>query len=273
MGSLVKKSFDLLVSSDPSVGAVNRSAGGGRFQIVLDGTEGFGIPQDCQAVELQTISAELWYNTPNITVGKNAEFAFGHLNQAYSVTLPTGLYSLTQLNLSIDREIIKLLGSGASGLFSFQADEAQGKVDITIKNTGDQIDFTIPNSFNELLGYDVGIYKSTVALQVFTGQRVARFSNLAYYLIQTNMADEGLQINGSSEGIIAKVLITAKPSSQLLYQPPNPAIIDVTSTLRGNKNKVFTFTLLDNSKNEVDTLGEFWSAQIRVSYTIIADYS
>ena len=273
MGSLVKKSFDLLVSSDPSIGAVNRSAGGGRFSIILDGTEGFGIPNDVQNIELQTISAELWYNTPNITVGKNATFAFGYTNQAYSVVIPTGLYSLTQLNMSIDREIIKLLGNNASGLFSLVADEAQGKVDITIKNTGDQIDFTVPNSFNELLGYDSGIYKSTIPLQTFTGQKVARFSNLSYYLIQTNMADNGLQINGASEGIIAKILITAKPSSQLLYQPPNPAIIDVTDTLRGNRNKIFTFTLLDNSKNEVDTLGEYWSCQIRVSYTTIANYS
>lgn len=268
--SLVEKSFDILVSSDPEMGAVNRSAGGGRFSVSLDNTDGFGIPKDAKNVNLQVIAGELWYNTPNIILGENSKFEFKHNNTTTNVNLPTGLYSVTQLNSSIDREVQK--ATGQSGLFSIKADDAQGKIDLTIKNSGDAVDFGASGSFNDLLGFDPTTITATTGLQTFTGQRVARFSDLAYYLLQSNMADEGLQINGSYEGIVAKILIDTKPSSQLLYQPPNPSIIDVTDNLRGNKNRNYTFSLLTSKGFEVDTLGEYWSFQIRVSYSELVTY-
>lgn len=52
--SFLKKSFDFLVSSDPTLGAVNKSSDGSSFRINLE-NNGLGIPANAVNVQLQVI--------------------------------------------------------------------------------------------------------------------------------------------------------------------------------------------------------------------------
>ncbi len=256
--SYIKKSFDVLFSSDPANGAFNRSADGSTFQVELEG-DGLGIPKNATNVNLQVVNSELWWNTPNIVVGQNANFRYTTGGVTNTAVIPTGLYSVSQLDTSINRE------TGNQDLFTLEPDVGQGKVQITFKNAGDSIDFTFSQSFNELLGFLPQVYTATTAGEVIVGQNTAQFSGTSYFLIQSDITNQGLLFNGTYDSIIAKVLITSQPGSQILYQPVNPTLIDA-SNLLGDKRRRYNFSLLNNTKERADTNGEYWSVQLRISY-------
>ena len=75
--------------------------------------------------------------------------------QNYAITIPNGLYDLNGLNQSILRE---LENAGAKNdpnvLFSLSPDEATNKVEIRLNYDSVSIDFTQPNTFREILGFN-----------------------------------------------------------------------------------------------------------------------
>ncbi len=265
--SYIKKSFDVLFSSDPANGATNRSSDGSTFTVELEGN-GLAIPRNATNCSIQVVNSELWWNTPNIVVGQNANFDFtsttiGGATVQGPIIIPTGLYSVTQLNTAIDREVFAV--TGYNDVFILEPDVGQGKVQITFKNAGDSIDFGYTQSFNDLLGFEAKSYPSPGANQTIVGPNTAKFSNTSYFLIQSDITNQGLLFNGTYDSIIAKILITSQPGSQVLYQPVNPTLIDA-SNLLGDRRRRYQFSLLTNTKERADTLGEYWSVQLRISY-------
>ena len=245
-------------SSDLANGAVNRSADGSTFTVELEGS-GLGIPRNATNVNLQVLNSELWWNTPNIVVGQNANFRYTTGGVTYTVVIPTGLYSVSQLDTTINRE------TGNADLFLIEPDVGQGKVQITFKNAGDSIDFSYTQSFNELLGFEAKVYNSPGANQTVVGPNTAKFSSTSYFLIQSDITNQGLLFNGTYDSIIAKILITSQPGSQVLYQPVNPTLIDAINLI-GDRRRRYQFSLLTNTKERADTNGEYWSVQLRISY-------
>jgi hypothetical protein len=258
--SYIKKSFDVNFSSDPANGAVNRSADGSTFTVELEGN-GLGIPRNATNVNLQVVNSELWWNTPNIVVGQNANFRYTFNGTYFTAVIPTGLYSVNTLNDVIDRETSN---AGYTGLFTLEPDVAQGKVQITFKYIS-SIDFSYNQTFGELLGFLPQVYTTTTAGEVIVGPNTAKFSNTSYFLIQSDITNQGLLFNGTYDSIIAKVLITSQPGSQLLYQPVNPTLIDAINLI-GDRRRRYQFSLLTNTKERADTNGEYWSVQLRISY-------
>ena len=263
--SVVKRSFDCLFSSNPNQGASNVSADGGSFNVRLD-SDGFNIPPTALNPEIQVVSAELWWNTPNITE-ENNKFNYN----GTTVTIPVGLYDLPSLNKTVQLAL-------GGPLVTFSSDDAQGKVVMTVKDTGKYVNFSIPNSIHKLLGFDASRYPkptpnnqnpvTTTTGQSFTGETQAGFSNVAYFLLQSSLIGKGILTNGNYNQIIAKILIPKGTGvgSQILYEPQNPTLIDA-SALKGDTGKrSYRFALLDSNGNQVDTLGEYWSLQVRVSY-------
>ena len=87
----MQRQFDFLVSSNPELGAINKSADGSRFSIQLEDS-GFGIPANAQNVTVSVMGGELWYNTRNIDSTNNA-FSFTIGSTTYVVNITPGLYS------------------------------------------------------------------------------------------------------------------------------------------------------------------------------------
>jgi hypothetical protein len=66
---LVPQELSLLVSSDPSNGAVNRTADGSSFEIQLQ--DGLQIPKDALSVNVSVEESTVWWTIPNILTGIN----------------------------------------------------------------------------------------------------------------------------------------------------------------------------------------------------------
>ena len=73
--SLIKKQFDILVSSNPVLGANNVRNNGGTFTVNFE-DNGLDIPSNAENVSLQVINSELWYNEPNVITGVNDQLDF-----------------------------------------------------------------------------------------------------------------------------------------------------------------------------------------------------
>ena len=272
--SYIKNSFDVVFSSDPENGAVNISADGSTFQVELE-NNGLNIPKDAVNCNIEVINSEIWWNTPNITVGTNSNFAYNiNAGATQIANIQTGLYSVQQLNYSINASIYS--ETGFSNVFTILPNSATGKIEITFKNSNDSINFGYPQSFNELLGFESKVYTSTGAGSIKYGPNVAEFSKVSYFLIQSDITNQGLLFNGIYDNIIAKILITAKAQpaagSQILYQPSIPTLINADNLISDRRRR-YQFSLLTNKKERANTNSEYYSVQLRISYYIPVNFN
>ena len=65
----IGEEISMVISSDPAVGAINRSADGSYFEIQLQ--EALKMPKDCLNVSVSVEEASIWWVIPNIITGKN----------------------------------------------------------------------------------------------------------------------------------------------------------------------------------------------------------
>ena len=127
----MQRQFDFLVSSNPELGAINRSADGSRFSIQLEDS-GFGIPSNAQNVTVSVMGGELWYNTRNIDSTNNA-FSFttgsGATVLTHVVYINPGLYSADTIWAAIQNAIeLNTPVPLTSVPFTIIGDEAVGKM-------------------------------------------------------------------------------------------------------------------------------------------------
>ena len=136
---------------------------------------------------------------------------------------------------------------------------------VSFRKTG----YRFRNTIGELLGFNS--VKTATALAYWFSEADPRFNGFNYYMVQSDMVSAGIRVGPSYNQIISKVLVTSKPNTQVLYQPNNPTLIDATN-LAGDTRRQYTFTLLDDSLTPIDTRGEYWSVQIRISYYEPVDF-
>ena len=261
MSYLPRIEFDALFTSQ---NAIWKSSDGSQFDVVLD-ADGFDIPPNAENIQCGVINAELWWNTPNITTDNNEfKFSFNNGVSWVSVLLPTGIYSIQQLDKTIDIYVKNY--TGLSGLFNLSSDDAQGKTVFTFSRATDAVDFSITTGFGRLLGFN-NVISGTPHLHNIS-PNVALFSDVSFFLVQCQeICDQGISVNGQYDSILARILITAHPGSQILYIPQNYTLCDATP-LKNSFRKRIRFTLLTNDKKNANTQGEYWSVQLRISYLI-----
>lgn len=284
--SLIKKQFDILVSSNPVLGANNVRNNGGTFTVNFE-DNGLDIPSNAENVSLQVINSELWYNEPNVITGVNDQLDFGYQDTGgalieSTITFDEGLYLVDDIQLALERGVSDLVAAGTltDNIFKdgklriqFGADNPRSRVslDFTIdgSNTyGMSCNFSSARSIGKLLGFTnppLQPITPSATETHFIGDQNPQFNTFNYYLLQSNIVSKGMRIGPTFDTIIAKILVQAKPNSQIMYSPTIPALIDASS-LKGSNRRDYTFTLLDDKKNVINTRGEFWSAQIRISY-------
>ena len=290
MSNFIQKSFDMLISSNPSLGAINVSNDGSSFSINLD-SSGLGIPKDALNVAIQVIGAELWYNYNNIVSGVNSRFNFTYgptagSAVAYFVDLPDGLYSIQDIQTAIEREALKKYPADANislmvlnHRIKISAEDSLGKVIITFGvdigggNTyGLSCDFTSqPPSIGALLGFN-NVITATLVNDYFVSNVTPKFNAFNYYLIQSDIVSSGILLNRSYNGLLANILVQAKPQTQLIYTPINPAVIQANNLVNDSRRN-YRFSLLTDSLTSVNTNGEYWSAQLRISYYESVNYN
>ena len=269
----ITKEISLIVSSDPSQGASNVSTDGSSFQINLEGGN-LIVPKDAKSCEVRVEQSTIWWSIPNIITGVNDKFYItapdtSDVSTSYTIIIPQGLYDLPMLNLTIQRELQNQQAKiSPKPVISLVADDATQKVGILRNYTDISIDFTQPDTFREILGFNSQTISANASAPLTTiADNTASFNTLNYFLIGSDIVSKGIRFNSEYNQTIAQILVDVAPGSQIVYQPFNPARCDA-SNLIGSKRTSLRFFLTDDKNRRVNTAGEYWSARIVISYTV-----
>lgn len=270
---MTTQEISMIVSSDPSQGVQNISQDGSSFEISLD-AGGLQIPKEAKNCQVRVDQASIWWSIPNIITGQNDKMyitAPNVLGQStnYAITIPQGLYDLPMLNLAIQRELENQQAKiSPKPVISLLADNPTQKVGILRNYTDISIDFTQSDTFREILGFNSQILAINATAPVTSlGDNTANFNTLNYFLIGSDIVSKGIRFNSEYNQTLAQILVDVAPSSQIVYQPFNPARCDA-SNLIGSKRTSLRFFLTDDKNRPVNTAGEYWSARIVISYTV-----
>ncbi len=265
--------LSLIATNDPNLGATHISSDGSEFTVSLD--EPMRIPHDAYDLKLTAPSSTVWWVIANIETGVNdlmkvISDGSGGTPAAiatYNLVIPEGLYDLTGLNNSIQTQLLNA-GAEADGILELSPDEATQKVELILTNyTGISVDFTIANSFRLILGFDSQVTTPNTSLNfTILAENTANFNTIEYFLIHSDLVDNGMRLNGDFSKIIAQVLIDRSPGSQLISTPNNPPKIPCNKLIDASTKRI-KFWLTDNQNNALNTRGEFWSVRVEITWT------
>jgi len=194
-----------------SEGGRNVSPDGSTFYIDF-GQQGLKIPSTARNVSLTAEAATIWFVTPNIITDENdLLFITGpgsnDVLTSYIIEIPQGLYDLNGLENAIQRE---LANQGAKtspdALISLLPDDATQRVQLNLNYLTVSVDFSQGQTPRTILGFDNIVLTSPPISWV--ANDIARFNQVNYFLIHSDLVPEGVRINGSFEQTIMQVLIT-----------------------------------------------------------------
>lgn len=261
----------LIASSDINNGASQVIQNGSRFTIVF--SRPIIIPSQAKTCWITVQQATIVFNTPNIILNVNDKMDIHYDNgidppTTYNIVIEKGLYDLDHLNSAIQQQLSNL--GGPSDAITLIPDTATQKVIIKFRQYF-QVDFTIAESFAEILGFNERLIPALPAIldnQYETSDNVAKFNSILYYLIHSDLCSgHGIRINNIYADIIMQVPIEVSAGSQINYEPQNIQRIP-SPNLVGNEIREFHFWLTDDINRFVDTLDEVWSVRLNIHYII-----
>lgn len=263
------KSISLFVSSDAQLGAFNITSGNNRFDIQFKNT--IEIPHRAKNLTLQLTQATIWWTVLNISVEKqNNLFRLivkGAPDVVYDITIPDGLYSVSDLNNAINRELINQ--GLVSGLVILTPDNATGRVLLTLSELDLRIEW-ITGSMFLLTGFSEGQF--VPAADFTTGAyselapNVAQFSDISSFLVHTTLlGGGGIPIGDMLDNVSGQVQITSPPGSLINFQPQNPVRLDVSHLAGTNINEA-QFYITDQLNREVDFNSENFTNLIEIKW-------
>ena len=261
--------YPLIVSSSSNAGAINKSADGSYFEVNFD--HSLEIPTKADMVQCELRSATIWNTVYNISASLgNNNFRYidtsGPTN--YDVVIPDGLYNLDTLSERINQELVNQ--GLASGIIDFVPDNASQKVVIEFTQANQRVDFTIANSVRLIMGFDSRLSPlagATTAAEFDTGDDQAAFNSTDSFQIHSDLVQQGVPSNGTFRQILAPVLITSPPGTQIVYEPRHPLRVSLEDKI-GAKLKKLSFWLTDQNSDRVDTAGEDWACSLVIRYTM-----
>jgi hypothetical protein len=275
---LIPEEINFLISSDPSQGALNLTKDGSRFTVKLE--EAIEVPKDALNVNLSVEEATVWWTVPNIITGENDKlYVTGptQLNpatiQTAIITIPLGLYDASGLNETVQQLLENAGFQTTDGIpaitkpiFTITTDDATSKIILRFEYPTVQIDFTQNNTPREILGFNSLVYGPyPLAPQNIPAPNVAGFNTVNYFLIHSDLVQQGIRFNNNYNQTIAQVLIDVAPGSQIVSKPFNPAKSNC-NRLAGSKIDRFTVWLTDDKQREVNTNNEYFTARIVIRW-------
>jgi len=275
---LVPEEINFLVTSDPTQGALNVSTNGSRFTVKLE--EPIEIPEDALNVTLSVEEATVWWTVPNIITGENDKlYVTGptQLNpaiiQTSILTIPLGLYDASGLNETVQQLLENAGFKTTDGIpaiskpiFTITTDEATSRIILRFEYPTVQIDFTQNDTPKDILGFESLVYGPyPLAPQNIPAPNVAGFNTVNYFLIHSDLVQQGIRFNNNYNQTIAQVLIDVAPGSQIVSKPFNPAKSNC-NRLAGSKIDRFNVWLTDDKQREVNTNNEYFTARIVIRW-------
>lgn len=270
---MVPHEISIIASSDPNNGAINRSADGSQFEIQLE--DALQIPAEAVNITIDVEESTIWWSVPNIITGVNdmiyitAPRASDDALTVYNIQVPQGLYDLSGLNQAVLRE---LENDGAktnpSPVINLNPDDATQKVELRYNYIGVEIDFTLGDTFRDILGFNSQVVGPFITAPINTlADNTAAFNTVNYFLIHSDLTNRGIRFNNTYSQTIAQVLIDVPPGSQIVSKPFNPARINARE-LGGAKRTNIRFWLTDDSQRAVNTNNEYYTCRVAIKYLI-----
>lgn len=262
--------FSYLFSSSPNNGALNVNSTGSRFSVNMS-TFPVVVPESAKNCTIRVIGASIPYVSPNIEAGINSEFYFTYNAVAYQISLPTGLYSLNDIQSSINLGLQNIGPAVPSNLFSFIANNATQRVTIVFNGIA-QIDFTQGDTFRDILGFNAQLVPNVLSVpgQNVTAPNIANFDTLKFFTIATNLINSGIPINGIiGRNIIAVIPINSVVGQRISYDPQQVVRIDsreLIGTRRGSSSCIFE--ILNQAGQPINMLNQEWSVTLTFSYDV-----
>jgi len=280
---LVPHEINMVVSSNPALGAINRSNTSNSFdsfEVQLD--DAFEIPKDALNVTVEVARSSIWFTSPNIITGVNDTiYVFGDddtlpvpVPQLFTVVLPQGLYDRTGLNNAVQSGL-EALGARTLDaalaplpLISIDEDTATQKVVIRFNYTNSYVNFGLPQTFREIIGFDALQYGPYAGAPLdISAPNVAAFNQINSYVITGDIVSKGIRVNNRYAQILTDVPIDVLPGSQIVYTPFNPPKIQ-SNELAGSRRTNFRFQLTDDSLRPVNTASDYFSFRMVIKYLI-----
>ena len=267
MGYVDSSERMILLSSDPSLGAKNRSSDGSYFNIDLQNL--LEVPVNAHSVKIDVHRIVCWNNFNNITSSNNKIRVTGLLvdnvtSLTSDITFLEGVYSPYTLNTELQR-LMTSLGYKAN-IVTIGLILPIGKTTITLA-VGSSIDFTEPNSCRGVLGFNSSVLNAT-GLNI--APSTAKFNPIDFLLIKSNIANsEGILVNDSYGSYIAQVPLNSEPNTQIISELAQPLDIDA-NLFKGNIGiqKIWV-ELCDQDGNRVNTKGEYYSILLKLKYNFV----
>ena len=265
----MQQEVNLIVSSNPINGALNRTADGSSFEIQLKPE--LYIPPEAQSITLSMEEATVWWSVANIETGVNDKFYItgpdiNDVQQNYVITIQQGLYNLAALNTALLRELEN--AQAKVGIISLSADEATQRVVIRFEDANTSVDFTQGDTCREILGFNsrvVGPFATVPQEEI--ADNVAAFNSVNYFVVHSDLTAQGIRVNNVFSQVLGVVPINVAPRSQIIFTPFNPPRIEANE-LRGAKRTNLRFWLTDDRNRLVNTNSEYWSARIVIRYIL-----
>lgn len=262
---MTEHQIPLILSSATSNGAINKSPGGDFFEVILQ--RPVSIPKQAKTATIELNQSTVWNTVYNISTARtNNQFRITTDGSTFTIVIPDGLYTLGQLEDTIDRELVNQgIGTGALQLIG---DEATQKVILSFTKAAQQIDFTVANSCRAILGFDSALYPPapTAAATNVLAPNLAQFNLIDYYLLRCDIVGNGININGQYKGVIAKMLISSPPGSQSINQPVNPVRVPIYSRI-GQEISRIQCRITDQAGDPLQ-LTDDWSMDTIIRYTL-----
>lgn len=239
-------------------------------------------------VDISIVSANVWFTSPNIEAQYENDHMYLFFDDGagntgeYDLTIPKGLYSVTQLNNTIQilmsHEIIPGTESTRfpCNCITIQGDLATQRVNISfLEGLGIRTETspTYPSNVAPSLGYtqSATLGPATFSGQTYPADDVARLNRISSFLLHGDIVKKGIQVNDRQSFVLAEIQLDVQPGKLLTYRPFLPFKIDGRHLVEADRDSV-TFWLTDEKDRPIDTNGEDWSFALLISYTISTNH-
>lgn len=245
-----------------SAGATEVSTTKDRFRVTL--SPPIRVPPRARNCYVKCLSATIWNSSPNIVSGVNNLLRIRPINTDpwTNILIPTGQYSIGDLNSAISRE---LSNAGLSAtLIAIAGDSATQKVQVTFETSDVQLDFSqVPDvSLREILGFNAVIVTGSPTVQL--APNIAQFNTINAFRIHSDIIDYGINVNGTQDDTLIFVPILASPGSQIVYSPFVPTPLSAHKLI-GDQLQQVNVRVTDERNDPVILLEDF-SVLLEISY-------
>jgi hypothetical protein len=151
-------------------------------------------------------------------------------------------------------------------IFTITTDEATSRIILRFEYPTVSINFTPNDTPRDILGFAGIVYGPyPAAPQNVSALYVAQFNTVNYFLLHSDLVEQGIRFNNQYNQTISQVLIDVAPGSQIVSRPFNPAKTDC-DRLAGARIDTFNVWLTDDKQREVNTNGEYFTARIVIRW-------